>query len=65
MKINFKVEQILYRPRNGFYKMRLACEAIIKALYNSNKYQIEVLPPQLEAVQNILELYKQQADENK
>ncbi len=47
------------------YKMRLACEAIIKALYNSNKYQVEVLPPQLEAVQNILEFYKQQADENK
>lgn len=47
------------------YKMRIACEAIIKALYNSNKYQVEVQPPQLEAVQNILEFYKQQADENK
>ena len=47
------------------YKMRIACEEIIKALYNSNKYQVEVLPPQLEAVQNILEFYKQQADENK
>ena len=47
------------------YKMRIACEAIVKALYNSNKYQVEVLPPQLEAVQNILECYKQQADENK
>lgn len=47
------------------YKMRIACEAIIKALYNSNKYQVEVQPPQLEAVQNILETYKQEADENK
>jgi hypothetical protein len=46
------------------YKMRLTCEAIIKALYNSNKYQVEVLPPQLEAVQNILEFYKQQANAN-